>query len=624
MRPLHSRGEATSIWLRRLGWAALALATLAAAVVPDLVTLPKPEGALVLKRATYIAADSPAREVALPHAIHSHFGPGPSTNPRYLIEFDLPSVPDGNLYVYIPTVNRRLAVAFNGESILELESGSLLTGSSVAGPVMARVPNRGIVPGRQQLMVVVELGPFVIPAYLSPIYFGTEAALAGPYNLGNFVDVQLKAMALAAHLVLGLALIYAYFLRPKDTLFTWLGALNVVSLFIALGVQFGWVPALQKFLPLVNVLIPTLGFLFVGFVLAVLGFRPPKALRYAAIAAPIVLLPVLLTGSVAVRSIATVGNVVVLIAAYLVSAGLLTWGAVWRRNSDARLILGPVVLIAWYSARDTYVVVTAPDHGFNLLVAYPRPLLLALVLVMLMRHMAMSLDGLDSANETLNVKLAEREAELAALHRQERAEATRLTREQERQRLTHDLHDGLSGHLVSIIALSERTGDRPTEQAAREALNDLRLVIYSLDLGDRELPLALANFRERLIPQLHRLGVELDWSIAGLPEVSGVTPGNALAVLRILQEAITNALKHGPARKITIRGAVAANGMAAITIENDGRAFVENNGGHGLANMRRRAQQLHGKLSIEAMDHGSKVTLLVPPCLPDFEDEPAA
>jgi signal transduction histidine kinase len=197
-------------------------------------------------------------------------------------------------------------------------------------------------------------------------------------------------------------------------------------------------------------------------------------------------------------------------------------------------------------------------------------------------------------------------------------------REHERQRLTHDLHDGLSGHLASIIALSERTGDKPTEQAAREALNDLRLVIYSLDLGDRELPLALANFRERLIPQLHRLGVALDWSIAGLPEVSGVTPGNALAILRILQEAITNALKHGPARNIAIRGALAPDGMVAITVENDGHSFVEKSGGHGLANMRRRALQLHGKLNLEALDRGTKLTLLLPPSLPDFEDDAAA
>lgn len=152
-------------------------------------------------------------------------------------------------------------------------------------------------------------------------------------------------------------------------------------------------------------------------------------------------------------------------------------------------------------------------------------------------------------------------------------------------------------------------------------MNDLRLVIYSLDLGDRELPLALANFRERLIPQLHRLGVELDWSIAGLPEVSGVTPGNALAVLRILQEAITNALKHGPARKISIRGAESANAMVAITIENDGVPFLETNRGYGLANMRRRAQQLHGTLVLEAFDHGTRVVLLLPARLPDFEED---
>lgn len=611
-------------WLRSFGWAVLAVVILAAGVVPDLVTLPKPEGALTAARATYIPTDGPAREVALPHANRSHIGLGPSTNPRYLIEFELPSVPDGSLYVYIPMVNRRLALAFNGESILTFESGSLLTGPAVAGPVMARVPNRGIVPGRQQLSVVVEQGGFAIPAYLSQIYLGTEAALARSYNLSNFLEVQLKAMALAGHVVLGLGLIFAYFLRPRDPLLAWLGVLNVTSLFIALGVQFGWIPSMQKLLPVVNALVPTLGCLFVGFVLAVLGFRPPKGLRTAAIVAPIAVMALLLTGTATVRPIATVAAVVVLIAAYVVSTGLLTWGAVWQRNRDARLIVGPVALVAWYSARDAYVAVTAPEHGFHLLVAYSRPVLLAFVLAMLMRRMTMSLDSLDKANETLNVRLAEREAELAVFHSQERAKTANHVREQERQRLTHDLHDGISGHLVSIIALSERAGDRTVEQAAREALNDLRLVIYSLDLGDTDLPLALANFRERLVPQLHRMGVDLDWSIADLPEVSGVKPSNALAILRVLQEAITNALKHGPAHKIIVRGRPAADGMVAITIENDGRTFVEGNGGYGLANMRRRVQRLHGELNFEALAQGTKITLLLPPCLPDFEDETAA
>jgi signal transduction histidine kinase len=242
-----------------------------------------------------------------------------------------------------------------------------------------------------------------------------------------------------------------------------------------------------------------------------------------------------------------------------------------------------------------------------------------------MRRLALSLEHLDRSNENLNRRLAEREAELDALHQQERIKAARAVREQERRRLTHDLHDGISGHLVSIIAMSEQTrGDvRPIEQAARAALDDLRLVIYSLDLGDRELPLALANFRERLIPQLHRIGVELDWSTAQLPEVSGVTPGNALSVLRILQEAITNALKHGPARKITIRGAAAPNGQASISIENEGRAFAPGKSGLGLASMRRRASQLHGELQVISLNGGVRVTLLLPPCLPDLQDAAA-
>jgi signal transduction histidine kinase len=291
-----------------------------------------------------------------------------------------------------------------------------------------------------------------------------------------------------------------------------------------------------------------------------------------------------------------------------------------RGNVDARVMIAPCALLTWFAFRDAYVGATLPLHTFDLLLPYARPLFLAGLTVVLMRRMGASLDQLDRANETLNTKLAEREAELALLARQEQEKAGHLIREHERLRLTHDLHDGISGHLASIIALSERAGDKPIEQAAREALNDLRLVIYSLDLDDRELPLALANFRERLIPQLQRLNVALDWSIADLPEISGVTPSNALSILRILQEAITNAIKHGPARRISIHAACAPDGMAAISVKNDGQPFVDGNRGYGISNMRRRAQQLHGELKIEGVDHGVKVTLLFPVSLPDFEE----
>ncbi len=607
-------------WVRSALWAVLTAGTLAVATAPDLVTLPVPASAIVLDRATYLPGNGRGSEVSLPHALYPRIRHTPDVV-RYLIDFDLTGVSEQNLFVYIPSINRRISLKFNGETLFGFASSALWTGPLIGSSVMVRLPRLARVAGRNRLTVVVDTGPFAIPTYLSRIYLGSEAALALPFKLRTFLLVQLKTMAFAAHVLLGFGLIFAYFFRPKDPLFSWLAVLNVMGVTVAIGMYVGWQPALQGVLPFLTILIPAMGILVVGVALALVNKPPPRALRLAVIAVPCALLPCALIDTTLTKIISASSAAVILIVALVVATGVAAWGALRGRNTDARLMLAPFFLMAWFALHDIYVTATLPEHGFSLLAGYPRAVFLAFLTAVLMRRMGVSLDQLDRANENLNIKLAEREAELAALHRQEQMESARLIREHERQRLTRDLHDGISGHLASIIALSERAGDKTIEQAAREALNDLRLVIYSLDLGDRELPLALANFRERLLPQLQRLGVELDWSIAELPEVSGVTPGNALAVLRILQEAITNALKHGPARKINIRGMASADGMVAITLQNDGRPFVAGNRGHGLANMRRRAAQLRGEFNIEGVERGAKVTLLLPLCLPDFEDE---
>ena len=608
------------ILLRNIGWGALAVATLAIAAAADLVTLPVPQGAMVLDHATFLPGNDEGREVSLPHAVFPRLGQLPATI-RYLTHFELPAVPDDGLFLLIPTLNRRISLVLNGETLFDSGSRTLWSGPLASTAELVQLPRAILVAGSNQLTVIVEAGRFIVPTYLSQIYLGNETSLAPNFTLRVFFGNQLATMAVGAHALLGVGLILAYFLRPKDPLFAWLAALNVVSLIIAVGMFIGFQPAIRAILPYIVTLIPASAVLFIGVALALIDVPPPKALRLIAIAVTCVLLPCALIDTPLTRTISALSAVTSMVVLFVAGTGLIAWGAFRRGNAEARLMIAPSFLMAWFAVQDSYVTATLPNHAYNLLLPYARPLYLAFITAVLMRRMGVSLDQVDRANENLNARLAEREAELAVLHRQERAKTASTVREQERQRLTHDLHDGISGHLVSIIALSERAGDKSTEQAAREALNDLRLVIYSLDLGDRELPLALANFRERLVPQLHRLGVDLDWSIAGLPEVTGVTPGNALAILRILQEAITNALKHGPARKIIIRGARAPDGMVAIMIENDGRPFVENNGGHGLVNMRRRAEQLHGQLRVESIEHGAKITLLLPSRLPDFEDE---
>jgi two-component system sensor histidine kinase UhpB len=610
-------------WSQRIGWAALAIATLAIAAAPDVITLPQPDAQIVLSNATYTPDNGSSRAVALPHAIYPQFSRHPNLV-RYAFNFDLPADSEKNLFLFIPSINRRVSLALNGDSFYGFESSALWTGPLVSSSVMVRLPRAAMVAGRNQLMVMVETGPFATPFYISRVYLGSEAAMAPNYKIRVFLNDQLKTMVFAAHLLLGLGLIFAYFFRPNDPLYAWLAVFNVSSGIISIGMFVGFQPIFRPILPYVVVLYPTVGFLLIGIALSLINKRPPRILYIMCVAVPLTLFPTALIDTNFAKSIAAASAAAIIAGSFIFGTFLIAWGAIRWRNPDARLMLGPIFLIAWYSVRDVYVTATLPAHAFNLLATYPKPLFLAFLIAVLMRRLGVSLDSLDHANETLAIKLAAREAELAALSKLERVEATRLTRDQERQRLTHDLHDGLSGHLVSIIALSERSGEKPIEQAARDALNDLRLVIYSLDLGDRELPLALANFRERLIPQLARLGVELDWSMAGLPEVSGVTPGNALAILRILQEAITNALKHGPARKITIRGALSDDNRVALFVANDGAEFGADGVGNGLANMRRRAHHLRGELTVKAIAGGTLLVLLLPLGLPDFEDENAA
>lgn len=603
------------------GWTLLVIATVAAAIGPDLITLPEPSGVITIDHATLAQGTGETRNVALPHAIFAKADQATDTV-RYVLNFDLPAKSGKDLFLFLPTINKRMAATLNGEPISDFDSGSLWTGLLVSSPVMLRLPRLATRPGHNALTLIVETGRSSVPTYVPKVYVGTQDHLASIYAWRFFLQNQLKVMTLGVYLLLSIGFIGAVFFRPTDPVFWWIAVYNFLSMVASLVMFVGFQPFARNILPFVAVSVPGLAFLFIGVALMIVDLpRAAKLTAGLAISSTLALWPFAVVGTIGAKVIIAliVAGLAVILSFVLV--GVIAWGAFWRSNTEARLLLAPVILVSWYTVRDVYIAATLPLHEFSVLLVFGRPLFLGVLTVVLMRRLGQSLDQLDRSNETLARKLAEREVELAVLARQDRIEAGQRVREQERRRLTHDLHDGISGHLASIVALSERSGEQSIEKAAREALSDLRLVIYSLDLGDRELPLALANFRDRLRPQLQRLGVQLDWSVTGLPEVSGVTPGNALSVMRILQEAITNAIKHGPARRINIRGVAAADDMVAITVENDGRPFAPASGGHGLTNMRRRAQQLRGNVTIQTTADGVMLTLLLPSHLPDFEEE---
>jgi signal transduction histidine kinase len=189
----------------------------------------------------------------------------------------------------------------------------------------------------------------------------------------------------------------------------------------------------------------------------------------------------------------------------------------------------------------------------------------------------------------------------------------------ERERMTTDMHDGIGGQLVHALAVVE--GDptyRPLEPILRGALDDLRLIIDSADPTDGDLLVVLSNFRARNERRVQEGGLRFLWQVTDLPQLNNFGPHKTLQVLRILQEALTNVLKHAKASEVIVRTNSELDAQGRVTIVVDviddgvGGNIGANPSGRGLNNMRRRAHELGGSIDFVSATTGSRVRLVLP------------
>lgn len=559
--------------------------------------------------------------VALPHTWPARLG---AAQYRYRLHLELAQAPREPLYLFLPLLSQSAVVALNGAELADTGNRTLPTGIISGVTALVRLPADRLVPGRNTLELQVAAAG-VIRGHLAAPLVGSAEVLAPHYRLNLFLLEHLRLMVLAGQLLLVVALLVLWRQRSAEPLFGWLLLMQVLSLPLYVGLSAD-LPGVQQALPYVLMASSASAFILPIIALLVSGLPVPRALQACVPLVPALGLALALLTPLAARQVMLGLNVPAALLAIWAAVLIAARGAL-RGAQEARLLLVPMLLFALALLHDVALVAGWVD-GAILLGAYCRMVLLIAIAAILMRRLGMSLMRLDGANARLRQTLAQREAQLALLHAEERREAAERVRSQERQRLTVDLHDGVSGQLASILALAERAGVPAIERSAREALDDLRAVIHSLDIGDRELAVALAGLRERSVRQLKRLGVQLDWAMAQLPEISGVTPTHALNVLRIVQEALTNAVRHGPATRIAVRGQAHGVAQAAIVVENDGAAPAAAapampGGGAGLENMRRRAQTLGATVCLQALPGGgARLVLLLPLQLPGDEPTP--
>ncbi|GAA1812203.1 sensor histidine kinase [Agromyces neolithicus] len=189
--------------------------------------------------------------------------------------------------------------------------------------------------------------------------------------------------------------------------------------------------------------------------------------------------------------------------------------------------------------------------------------------------------------------------------------------EQERNRIARDMHDVVAHSLAVVIAQADgaRFAARTDPEAAtaglgtiagvaRGALGDVRLLLAELRHAESDSPQPALDDLDVLLEQVRTAGLDVRFTEAGAPLQLGT--GNQIAVYRIVQEGLTNALRHGDTTKPVELGfawdergvdVTLANAMRADAPPPESHAFR-----HGIPGMRERAQLAGGSLFAEAGD----------------------
>ncbi|MEU2857577.1 sensor histidine kinase [Streptomyces mirabilis] len=226
---------------------------------------------------------------------------------------------------------------------------------------------------------------------------------------------------------------------------------------------------------------------------------------------------------------------------------------------------------------------------------------------------------------------AERLAELTEQLRREQEEREQRAVAEEKGRIARELHDVVAHHMSVISVQSGMAGyvftaDPSTARealdtisdTAREALEEMRRMLQVLRVGQDEpdsyspMP-RLARLGE-MVERVRGAGVSVELQVAG--EARPLAPGVELCAYRIVQEALTNVVKHAPAARTAVLVEYESDQLT-VSVSNDGGrtvpATIAPLGGHGLIGMRERARLYGGTVEIGPLAEGGfSVRLILP------------
>lgn len=562
------------------------------------------------------------QQVVLPDEWRHQRGISDGTTLWYRFELIWPAgSADRPTALYVPYLNNGGTWLLNGLVLARLPSTDADYIVRWVRPHFISIPDGLLRPGRNTLLLRTVVREFGAAQQLPKLAVGDESQLRPKYGQRLFLVYTVPLITVAATGLLACLLLLIWWRRQQELLHGLLGLTMLLWGVRTLTLVMELLPL--HIWPLWRVIYhgATGGFV-VAIALFVLRFSGSQSRwQVRALCLYWAIGPVTLICNVALEH--------PLISGYwslgllLISCGTLaiTLRMALQQRSWQTILQCAVLSLTWLAGlhdllvdrNDSWILSVAPGWVAQqiFLLHHAANLLLLVLTGILTTRFVQTLDTVDQLNATLQQRVMERERELMKSY----AELSRLNREraieEERARLVRDMHDGLGSQLFTSLARVQRTAvsQEEMQNMLHASISEMRLAMDALAPSDDDFQAVLGNFRYRWESELLAAGIESSWRIDELK----LPPHQRLHVLRILQEALTNVLKHAGATKVSIE-AVHDSNSCRFEVNDNGKeqAVQAPRSGRGIHNMRARAMNIGATFDIEHSITGTLVKLLVP------------
>lgn len=188
---------------------------------------------------------------------------------------------------------------------------------------------------------------------------------------------------------------------------------------------------------------------------------------------------------------------------------------------------------------------------------------------------------------------------------------------QELSRINSELHDGIMTNISMIQALSEKASasrNLSINLLSKSIISEIRVLLMLRESKNTTLLMALSEIKRQLVDPAELMGVRFVWETKGLLYGPHLSRELILDIVRIIQEALQNALFRANSKFIIFKGELDIDGSIKLYLENrEGKSFKKNSEkGFGIKNMFVRANKNNIELSLDGTSDGAILILRIP------------